>query len=132
MLRSRKSVTYSESITFLGCKPAAITTTATPNTMPAAASNASTGGEAPGFTMLKLPGEVKEFAMKKYKCHRTMPTQLLNEVTADLKKKKTALELRLEQGRGKAVTLNAKLIKIEGVLEAMSGLAAAPLAAGPP
>ena len=81
---------------------------------------------------VELPGAVREFAMKKYKRHRTVPTQLLNEVTADRKKKKTALELRLEQGRGKAVSVNAKLIKIEGVLEAMSGLAAAPLAAGPP
>lgn len=80
----------------------------------------------------ELLGAVRKFAMKKYKCHRTVPTQLLNEVTTYLKKKKTALELRLEQGRGKAGALNAKLIKIERVLEAMSGLAAAPLAAGPP
>ena len=68
--------------------------------------------------------------MKKYKRNRTVPTQLLNEVTADLAKKRTALELRLEQGRGKAVSVKAKLIKVKGILGAMSGLAAAPAAAG--
>ena len=79
---------------------------------------------------VELPGAVREFAMKKYKRHRTVPTQLLNEVTADLTKKRTALELRLQQGHGKTVLVKTKLIKIEGVLEAMSVLAAAPAAAG--
>ena len=77
---------------------------------------------------VELPGPVREFAMKKYKRHRTVPTGLLNDVTADLAAKQAALKVKLEEGRGTKSVVKAKLIKVEGALEAMSGLTAAPVA----
>ena len=69
---------------------------------------------------LLLTGPVRDYAMKKYKVHRRVPANLIQDLRQDMLARKQKLEQRLHQGRGKAAAVQAKLARITAVLGALS------------
>jgi hypothetical protein len=70
---------------------------------------------------LLLTGPVRDYAMKKYKRHRTVPANLLHDLGADMLERKENLEVRLKEGRGSAAAAQAKLARITAVLGMVDG-----------
>ena len=50
---------------------------------------------------MELPAAVREYAMKKYKRHRTVPDSLLTDVASDLEKRVATLNDKVHRGQGK-------------------------------
>ena len=61
-----------------------------------------------------LPGEVRAFAMKKYKRHRGVPASLLSDLQSALEGKHGKLTERKRKGQGKPEAVQAKITRVTG------------------
>ena len=77
-----------------------------------------------------LPGEVRAFAMKKYKRHRGVPASLLSDLQSAFEAKQGKLQERKRRGQGKAEAVQAKILRVKGMLGALA--AATKQQAAPP
>ena len=67
-----------------------------------------------------LPGEVRAFAMKKYKRHRGVPASLLSDLQSAFEAKQGKLQERKRRGQGKAEAVQAKILRVKGMLGALA------------
>jgi hypothetical protein len=74
---------------------------------------------------MELPAAVREYAMKKYKRHRTVPTTLLADVARDLEDRVGKLSVKVHRGEG---TLSS--IRLERAKATLAELRQVPAVAG--
>jgi len=72
-----------------------------------------------------LPAAVREYTMKKYNRHRTVPATLLADVTSDFNAHLKKLRSMASARRGKKTS--SKLSRVENVLDELKKLSAAPM-----
>ena len=68
-----------------------------------------------------LTRPVRDHAVEKHERRRTVPANLLQDLSADVQERKQKLESRLKEGRGSAAAAQAKLDRITAVLGTVDG-----------